>query len=290
MNPSSRNRNPRQGKQASARKPLAQLVAMAGVGVVLGVGLYAFLPNLFHSLPERQAGSAAVEVTKPGSMPNRDSASSQPATNASNGVQPANPAPQDADDKSLVLVERGTALMNQGKLNEAVEAFQAAIKISPEAEDTHYNLGIALGRLGRAEEAARAYREALRIFPDYAEAHNNLGNLLKDQGKLDEAIEHFTAALKIIPDHASAHNNLGVALAREGKLNEATLHFTKAVQFQPDYAEAHYNLGSSYMAHGRLDEAAAEYKTTLRLQPDFQPAVRGLLNVQQKRSLLRNTP
>src|SRR5439155_8176924 len=70
---------------------------------------------------------------------------------------------------------------------------------------------------GKLAEAIEHYQQAVRIRPDYAEAHNNWGVVLTQQGKLAEAIEHFQQALRIQPENAEAHNNWGVVLDRQGK-------------------------------------------------------------------------
>ena len=50
---------------------------------------------------------------------------------------------------------------------------------------------MSLQEQGKLDEAIEAYKMALAIKPDYAEAYNNMGNALKDQGKLDEAIASY---------------------------------------------------------------------------------------------------
>ena len=57
-------------------------------------------------------------------------------------------------------------------------------------------MGNALKEQGKLEEAIEAYNKALAIKPDYAEAYNNMGIALKEQGKLEEAIE---ALRKMVP-------------------------------------------------------------------------------------------
>ena len=211
------------------------------------------------------------------------------ATDGTNRSDSATGALPEADkDRAVRLFIKGTEMIAEQKLSNAVEAFQASLKLDPDSEDTHYNLAFTLAKMGRTDDAIRAYREALRVFPDYAEAHNNLGNLLKNQGKLEEAIEELNAALKINPDHSSAHNNLGVALAQLGRVDEAVLHFSKAAQLQSDYVDAHYNLGTAYMTLGRHAEAISEFNATLRLQPDFQPGMRALFRARQAQSLQQN--
>ena len=66
-------------------------------------------------------------------------------------------------------------------------------------------MGVTLQDQGKLEEAIEAYNKALAIKPDYAEAHSNMGVTLQDQGKLEEAIEAYNKALAIKPDYAEAH-------------------------------------------------------------------------------------
>jgi tetratricopeptide (TPR) repeat protein len=50
---------------------------------------------------------------------------------------------------------------------------------------------------GRIPEAIEHYQQALRIKPDYAEAHYNLGVALGQAGRIPEAIGHLEQALRI---------------------------------------------------------------------------------------------
>jgi predicted O-linked N-acetylglucosamine transferase (SPINDLY family) len=65
-------------------------------------------------------------------------------------------------------------------------------------------MGIALQAQGKLDEAITAYNKALSLKPDYAEAYNNMGLALQAQGKLDEAIAAYNKALSLKPDYAAA--------------------------------------------------------------------------------------
>ena len=65
-------------------------------------------------------------------------------------------------------------------------------------------MGNALQEQGKLEEAIEAYNKALAIKPDYAEAYYNMGIALQEQGKLEEAIEAYNKSLAIKPDYAAA--------------------------------------------------------------------------------------
>ena len=133
-------------------------------------------------------------------------------------------------------------LRDQGKFEEAVEAYNKALSIKPDLAEVYNNLGNAFRDQDKFEEAIEAYNKALTIKPDYAEAYNNLGNAFRDRGKLEEAIEAYNKALSIKPDYAEAHNNLGNALQNQGKLDEASASYERAVIIKPDFAEAHRHL------------------------------------------------
>jgi hypothetical protein len=88
-------------------------------------------------------------------------------------------------------------------------------------------MGIALKDQGKLEEALKAYNKSVDIKPDYAEAYNNTGNALKEQGKLEEAIEAFTKALSIKPDDAAITQNMALLYYQIGQYKDAASFFAK---------------------------------------------------------------
>lgn len=186
------------------------------------------------------------------------------------------------DEKVAALLSIGSESLGKGDNAAGLRHYQTALKIKPEDEDIHFNIGVALARLGQIEPAIASYQEALKIFPEYAEAHNNLGNLLANRGRLAEALTHLQTAVKVSPESASAHNNLGSVLARQGDLQKAMEHFEQASRLQPDYVEAQFNLASTYLELGRINLAIDKYSEILRNQPDFKPAQAGLQRARRR--------
>jgi tetratricopeptide (TPR) repeat protein len=176
----------------------------------------------------------------------------------------------------------GNIFFKEGKVSDAIGHYEQALRTNPDYAMAHNNLGIALAQTGKIEEAIAHYEQAVRIKPDYAEAHCNLGIALAQAGKVEDAIPHFEQALRIKPDYAKAHDNLGVALARLDRLQEAVGHWEQALRIKPDYAEAHYNLGIALEKAGRVTEAIQHYEQALKINPDFIPAQNALARLQTR--------
>ena len=95
--------------------------------------------------------------------------------------------------------------------------FRRALDVTRDNWLVHDNLGVILTQAGKMQEAMQHLEQAVRIKPDFAEAHYNLGTALSQVGRIDEAIAHYEQALRIKPDFAEAHYNLGNALTRLGR-------------------------------------------------------------------------
>ena len=181
------------------------------------------------------------------------------------------------------LLSQAQACHRAGRLPEAVEFYEQALRADSANSEAHYLLGITFHGLGQSNEAIRSLSQAIRLDPDRAEAHNYLGAVLGRQGKLDEAILSFQQAQLLSPEsaeisgnlkHALAvrDNNRGNALAAQGKRDEAVSCYRRALQLKPDYAEAHHNLGTVSAEQDQLEEAVGCHRRALALRPDFAEA------------------
>lgn len=170
----------------------------------------------------------------------------------------------------------GNLLIDQGKLEEALEHLTRAVELKPDFAEAHGGKGIILARMGRLDEAIKHFRARLEFRRGTPMAHTNLALALARKGVADEAYEHFTRALALDGDFIDAHQGLGILLARQGRAAEAVAHFHAVARLRSDDAEAHYNLGNMLARLGRTEEAAAAFRRTLEIAPSHVGARRAL--------------
>jgi tetratricopeptide (TPR) repeat protein len=159
------------------------------------------------------------------------------------------------------------ALHSSGRLDEAIDHYRQSLRLEPYNATDHVNLGFALQSSGRLDEAISLFREALRIDPKRIGPHIHLGAALQVKGRKQEAIDHYRQALQLDPKEASDHVNLGGALTRMGRVDEAIVHYQQALRIDPRLASAHIHLGIALQLKGRLDEAIGPFQQALRLDP-----------------------
>jgi tetratricopeptide (TPR) repeat protein len=169
---------------------------------------------------------------------------------------------------AIVHNNLGGALLQDGKLDEAVVQFQAAQNIDPDDAAACYNLGNAFLKKGRTDDAIVQLRQTLKLNPKNAVANYNLGNALLQEGHVDEAMVQFQEAQKLGVADAGTFFNLGNALLQAGRVDEAIAQYGEALKIDPGNAPAHGNLGSALLREGHVDEAVAQYQEALKIQPD----------------------
>jgi Flp pilus assembly protein TadD len=108
-------------------------------------------------------------------------------------------------------IDRGLLLMQQGRLDEAVEDFRQILRTDPAHEAAYTNLGLILLRQGNLGDAETHLREALRVSPRNAEALNNLGLVRMKQGRTEDAIACFQKAREFAPGNTVIEANLKTA-------------------------------------------------------------------------------
>ncbi|MGH9642429.1 MAG: FG-GAP-like repeat-containing protein, partial [Terriglobales bacterium] len=118
-------------------------------------------------------------------------------------------------------LNRGIALLNLQKLDEAKLVLEKAVKDDPADAHAWFNLGLYYRNAGRAEDALSAFRRATEIDANDADSWYFLGATYAQLKKFQEALAAFERALKIDPLHASAQFGLARAYQQSGDTDAA---------------------------------------------------------------------
>jgi tetratricopeptide (TPR) repeat protein len=141
----------------------------------------------------------------------------------------------------------GKALLQDGKVPEAITELQEAARLDPQSGEAHYQLGLALSRAGRKDEAATELKQGRELTSaDDRNQNANLdiseGRAALDKGDLDQAATKFRHALKLQPDSSDAQRYLGMVLEKQGDKDAASDAYEKAVDLNPGNFAARQSL------------------------------------------------
>lgn len=93
--------------------------------------------------------------------------------------------------------EKGRQAVIAEKWNEALNAFNKAIKLNPKNTEAYFNRGSAHDELGNYEQAIVDYNKAIKLNPIYIDAYLNRGFAYNNLGKINKAIADIKKAARL---------------------------------------------------------------------------------------------
>ena len=175
---------------------------------------------------------------------------------------------------------------SRGDVTRAAEHFEQAFRskrMQMASPDGYVAWGECLSDLGRLAEAEDKYQQALKLNSNYEFALQQMVTLLQKQGRHSEALPYVARYeksrnanqlrnVKKNPYSASSQLFLGIEQSRRGNVRQAMLHFENAVRVAPQSVEALNYLAYSQKQLNRLGDAKANYTRAIQLKPDLADA------------------
>jgi len=175
----------------------------------------------------------------------------------------------------------GEIALEQKRYKDAVDFLTVALKMRPDADKLHYQLGMAyryLGQMELAREHMSQYgmvgiqppdplkRQLEKLLTGYR-VHLLAGRLAYSAGRFLEAEKSFAEAVAADPTQSAALINLGATQIKLNRVNDAVANFNKAVLVDPDNVTVHFNLGSIYTSAGQYNQAVVHLQKVISLTP-----------------------
>lgn len=120
----------------------------------------------------------------------------------------------------------------QGDPQRALERLRQAEEVAPQDPVTSFNLGVLYDELGKSNEAIGAFERTSRAAPQSLPAFMQLGVLYQRSGMWRESERALSRASEIDPNQAQIYRALGVAQEKLQELERAELSFRRAVDIE----------------------------------------------------------
>ena len=182
--------------------------------------------------------------------------------------------------------EKGNLFLRAGAFEDAIHAYNKAIKYDQSFGWSYTNLGIAYLQLGRYAEAVLLLQKSLDLLKTDSEravVWNELGNMYRCLNDYHNAVVAYQKADELDPDHngvrdtveylhaefsagnAKVWNELGDKFFKAGSYSEASNCYRKVTEMLPLNGWAFNNLALSLTFQSRFEEAVPLYQKSIEL-------------------------
>lgn len=168
---------------------------------------------------------------------------------------------------SLLLSNLGVVRTNQGRYEEALEAFDLGISIAPGSSILRTNRARTCLYMSKYEDALNDLNESLKIDSLQEWPLSMRGLLLLEKNDLDGARKDFMQLAKLYPDNDASMTGMAYIAEREGKKEEALRYFNEALKIC-DAPETHYSSVLLKIDMNKYSEASEELRECIDRYPE----------------------
>jgi type IV pilus assembly protein PilF len=143
----------------------------------------------------------------------------------------------------------GVTMLNQQKLEPALEQLQKAHELDPKDPMILNHLGLAYFFLKEYNLAILNLNKAVSLKPDFTEAHNNLGRAYIEVKNFNQARKHLSTAAQDLTyiSKDKVWLNLGLSYFHENQYEKSLNYFVKSISYNRDNCLAYNYYGRSLL-------------------------------------------
>jgi tetratricopeptide (TPR) repeat protein len=165
----------------------------------------------------------------------------------------------------------GGALVDSGRVEEAIAHFRIAAEINPQDPLSRLDIGVYDQLHGNLQPAIGEYEAVLRLTSDRGlreSAYDGLGSIHRRLGNLAMAKTNYETALALNVNDVRALIGLALVAETSANFSQAVTFLAKAVAVQPNDVD-YLLLSRALQASGRTSEAQTAYQQAQRLSENF---------------------
>jgi len=170
------------------------------------------------------------------------------------------------------FVVRGEMLMAQKRFDEALQAFQNAITLSPLNPVRYKMAADLLFQVQRYADAVTLLESALKHELDFKDLYHYLSQAHFALKAYDKASRYIRSALSSDPENVVYLNQLGICLKEVQNFDEAQKVYNQIIKIDPENRAALYNKAVMMHTKGDHAEAIKLLERVLKKHPEFGQA------------------
>ena len=163
----------------------------------------------------------------------------------------------------------------QGNTQAAIGAYTKALKVAPNRDDLHVQLGNLYTSNKDYTNALAQYKLGVKYNASPANLFS-LGQGYLGAGQTDQAMLQFQRLKQQQPNGPYGDFGMGQTYAKQGNHQAAIDSFQKALAKKGDYLNAYSEMGRAYVDNGQMDQAKQQISTLNTLSPVDTSLANGL--------------
>lgn len=167
---------------------------------------------------------------------------------------------------AIVLVSLGILTFTRNMVwSDELTVWTDMVRKNPRSERGHNNIGYAYFRQGRMSEALEAFERSIAVNPFHLESYLNRGLVFLKTGRYEPALKDFSRVISARADLGDAYRLRGETYALTGKHEAAIDDYSRALILLPSSAEVYLLMGKSHKAVGNIQKAGDGFAAACRL-------------------------
>ncbi len=169
-------------------------------------------------------------------------------------------------------LNKGNALYEEGKYEEALQAFLKFKEKNPELYQIYFNIANSYKKFEQYNKAIEYYTIFLEKEPESVEVFYNIAESYVGKNELENAEIYSNKVVEQNPKDAAVYYNFAEVYYGANEVNKAIELYKKALEIRPDWSKAHLKLGYAYLNKGENEEAVRHLEKFLELEPESPDA------------------
>ena len=171
---------------------------------------------------------------------------------------------------SKMLDDKGDELLKKSQFQNAKEQFLKAQEKKNHCANVYYQQSKYLLNQLKINDALNSLENSIKMNPSISEVQREYGILLSSNNQIDNARFHLEKSLDINYGDSISHYHLGMIMVKMKDYEDAEQHFLSALDIDPKLVDCFVELASLKLIIDQKNEAKEYYEKAKLISPDLK--------------------